>query len=126
MNLVPLSHSDVSSLFMNKMSWPNGNTSVKKLRERGRQRRDNETKGSDSKVKFNGEKQEDMKEVYKVTKQNEYTMNQKRSREKKNQNKWLLTGESTLTPQAIKEDVWEILKCNGGGCQRSTACQSSY
>lgn len=83
MNLVPLSHSDVSSLFMNKMSWPNGNTSVKKLRERGRQRRDNETKGSDSKVKFNGEKQEDMKEVYKVTKQNEYTMNQKRSREKK-------------------------------------------
>lgn len=46
--------------------------------------------------------------------------------EKKNQNKWLLTGESTLTPQAIKEDVWEILKCNGGGCQRSTACQSSY
>lgn len=29
------------------------------------------------------------------------------------------TGESTVTPHAISDDVWERLKCNGGGSQSS-------
>lgn len=33
------------------------------------------------------------------------------------------TGESMVTPHAISDDVWERLKCRGGGCQSSLFCQ---
>lgn len=38
----------------------------------------------------------------------------------------ILTGEFTVTPQAIKEEVCEMLKCKGGRCPSSTSCQSTY
>lgn len=37
-----------------------------------------------------------------------------------------LTGEFTVTPQAIKEEVCEMLKCNGGSCWSSTSSHSTY
>lgn len=38
----------------------------------------------------------------------------------------ILTGEFRITPQAIKEEVCDMLKCNGGRCESSTSCHSTY
>lgn len=37
-----------------------------------------------------------------------------------------LTAEFMVTPQAIIEEVCEMLKCNGGRCEPSTSCHSTY
>lgn len=38
----------------------------------------------------------------------------------------ILTGEFRITPQAIKEEVCDMLKCNGGRCESSTSCHSTF
>ena len=67
---------------------------------------------------------------FKVTLNNSSGEKQESKKFKENQSRQegiiVLTWESIVTPQAIKEEVWERLKCNGRGCQSSLCCHSTY